>query len=137
VQDVSNPPAKCKREMTDFSSPSSGGDPRQPNYLPPAVRNPQLPTPAQDVEYRGSQRKPGSVPPAEDGAGLGRVIPPSLEQDVHWTEALQDAPPWLGSMVVHMLVLIIMGLMVVTLKHREDVPIQATIYGDSDKPGEQ
>jgi hypothetical protein len=123
--------------MTDFSSPSSGGDPRQPNYLPPAVRNPQLPTPAQDVEYRGSQRKPGSVPPAEDGAGLGRVIPPSLEQDVHWTEALQDAPPWLGSMVVHMLVLIIMGLMVVTLKHREDVPIQATIYGDSDKPGEQ
>src|SRR5262249_11502300 len=69
-------------------------------------------------------------------SSLNTIQPTPVPDEDHWTEALQDAPPWLGSLVIHMLVLIIMGLMVVTLKPATTVPIQA-IYGETEKPGEQ
>jgi hypothetical protein len=123
--------------MTDFGSPLPGGDAsRQASYLPPAVRNPQLPAVAQEGEYVDYQESTGISQPSFANMPLGHVRPSVIGQDEHWTEALQDAPPWLGSLVIHMLVLIIMGLMVVTLKAKKEVPIQA-IYGDTDKPGEQ
>jgi hypothetical protein len=58
-------------------------------------------------------------------------------EPLHWTETLQSAPPWLGSMVVHMMVLIFLGLIVVTAKKAsEEPPIQA-VYGEGDKLGQQ
>jgi hypothetical protein len=124
--------------MTDFSSPPPGGDPsRQPKYLPPAISNPQLPAAAHGNAYGNEQKSSTILEPNLANVPLGRIIEPTVvNQDEHWTEALQDAPPWLGSLVIHMLVLIIMGLMVVSLRTKKETPIQAT-YGDTDKPGEQ
>ena len=57
------------------------------------------------------------------------------QEPVHWTEALQGAPPWLGSMVIHMMVLIFLGLIVISAKKiTEDTPVQA-IFGE--QKGEQ
>jgi len=125
--------------MTDFSSPPPGGNPaRQPSYLPPAVRNPQLPATAQGNEPADYQTTASTAMSQPNLANmpLGRIQPAVVDDGDHWTEALQDAPPWLGSLVIHMLVLVIMGLMVVTLQSKKEVTIQA-IYGDTDKPGEQ
>jgi hypothetical protein len=124
--------------MTDPNSPLPDGNAsRQPSYLPPAIINPQLPAPVQRGDlgvYRAAS--PAILQPNSPGTSLGHLGPPVIDDGDHWTEALQEAPPWLGSLVIHMLVLIIMGLMVVTLNQKKDVPIQA-IYGDTEKPGEQ
>ncbi len=123
--------------MTDFSSPPPGGNAPRPGFLPPSVRNPQLPTPAQLDPHEQPYQSAGAMPqPQVADMPLGRIEPAVADDDGHWTEALQDAPPWLGSLVIHMMVLIFMGLMVVSLQKKSEVPIQA-IYGDTDKPGEQ
>jgi hypothetical protein len=123
--------------MTDFNSSSPGGNAsRQPNYLPPAIAKPQLPAVSQGDEFEPFQTSTAISQPNLANMPLGRIQPAVVGGNDEWTEALQSAPPWLGSLVIHMLVLIFMGLMVVTLKARKDVPIQA-IYGDTDKPGEQ
>src|SRR5207245_9702702 len=62
----------------------------------------------------------------------------SIEQEpINWFEALQGAPPWLGSMVVHMMVLIFLGLIVVTAKKVSEAPPIQAIYGEGDKLGQQ
>jgi hypothetical protein len=123
--------------MTDFSSPPPGGNAPRPGFLPPSVRNPQLPTPAQLDPHEQPYQSAAAMPqPQVADMPLGRIEPAVTDDDGHWTEALQDAPPWLGSLVIHMIVLIFMGLMVVSLQKKNEVPIQA-IYGDTDKPGEQ
>jgi hypothetical protein len=123
--------------MTDFSSPPPGGNaPRQPSFLPPSVRGSQLPTPAQrDPFEQPYQPSSSAAMPQSANIPVGRITT-VLDDGGHWSDALQDAPPWLGSLVIHMMVLIFMGLMVVSLQKKTEVPIQA-IYGDTEKPGDQ
>src|SRR5436190_22274371 len=86
----------------------------------------------------------GLAPSALPAAGViysGANQPPILDEErFNWSEALQSAPPWLVSMVLHMLVLICLGLMVASLnKEPSKVNIEA-VYGDdkfSDAIGDQ
>src|SRR5262245_24149783 len=57
---------------------------------------------------------------------------PGTDRDkADWTEVLQGAPPWLGSLVIHMMLLIFLGLMVATFREKKpDEAIQATVYGE-------
>jgi hypothetical protein len=124
--------------MMDPNSPQPGTPPpRQPTFLPPAVRSAQLPSVAQPDEYASpGGTSTGLSRPTVGNTAIGHVQPQITSDEDHWTEALQDAPPWLGSLVLHMLVLIIMGLMVVSLNNKKETPIQA-VYSDTDQPGEQ
>ena len=70
---------------------------------------------------------------ATSAAGViasGTHQPPVIDESrVDWIETLQGAPPWLVSLVIHMLVLICLGLMVASLKEVTKVNIEA-VYGD-------
>jgi len=56
--------------------------------------------------------------------------PETVDERLDWSEVLQGAPPWLGSLVVHMMLLIFLGLIVVSMKKASDEkPIEA-VYGE-------
>ncbi|HTQ39007.1 MAG TPA: prenyltransferase/squalene oxidase repeat-containing protein [Pirellulales bacterium] len=124
--------------MDSNSLPPDGNSARQ--YLPPAaISAPSAPVPA----HAGNYGLTSTAAPATSSHSnlanvpVGHLQPFQPHDDSgEWTEALQDAPPWLGSLVIHMVLLIAMGLMVVSLKSKEVVPIQA-IYGDTHQPGDQ
>src|SRR5262249_31248140 len=65
--------------------------------------------------------------------------PPAVIDDqddrLDWAEVLQGAPPWLGSLVVHMMLLIFLGLIVVTMKKASDDKPIGAVFGE--QPGGQ
>src|SRR6476659_6759740 len=99
-------------------------DPSQPDprdyssgrgYLTPVA---PLPEPSELV----SAPRPRSV-------AVPERPPERVAERLDWSEVLQGAPPWLGSLVVHMMLLIFLGLIVVSIKKASDEkPIEA-VYG--------
>jgi len=100
-------------------------DPSQPDprdyssgrgYLTPVA---PLPEPSELV----SAPRPRSV-------AVPERPPATVDERLDWSEVLQGAPPWLGSLVVHMMLLIFLGLIVVSIKKASDEkPIEA-VYGE-------
>ena len=59
----------------------------------------------------------------------------TVDERLDWSEVLQGAPPWLGSLVVHMMLLIFLGLIVVSIKKVSDDKTMEATYGE--KLGDQ
>src|SRR5262245_893166 len=106
-------------------------DPSQPDprdyssgrgYLTPVA---PLPEPSELV----------SAPRPTAMAAVHERPPQTVDERLDWSEVLQGAPPWLGSLVVHMMLLIFLGLIVVSIKKSTDDKSMEATYGE--KLGDQ
>ena len=106
-------------------------DPTQPDprdyssgrgYLSQAA---PLPAPSELI----AAPRPSVVP--QPGQRPGQLIQRPEDERLEWSEVLQGAPPWLGSLVVHMMLLIFLGLIVVSIKKadKDEKPIEA-VFGE-------
>src|SRR5262245_19473771 len=79
-----------------------------------------LPAPSEQI----TAPRPPAVPP---GSRPGQLIQRREYERLDLSEDLQGDAPWLGSLVVHMILLIFLGLIVVSIKKASDEkPIEAT-----------
>ena len=113
--------------MSQPNSQTPSGYAQGPSALLPQAALPAAP----QLPAVGRNGLATSALPAAGIIPIGADQPPILDEErFNWSEALQSAPPWLVSMVLHMLVLICLGLMVASLnKEPSKVNIEA-VYGD-------
>jgi hypothetical protein len=118
-------------KVPDASAPAVKPIPARPIGTQPSglVAYGATPLPTQPIAARPIATPARPVPAATTGdAGEERVLEDGAEDDPV-DVAARFAPPWLLSMVVHMLLLIIMGLWV-TVTFKDDPPlIEMDVYG--------
>ncbi len=111
--------------MSEPNSSTPSFSPGHSALLPQAALPAAPPAPAM-----GRAVLPAVATSAAGVIASGANQPPVIDESrVDWIETLQGAPPWLVSLVIHMLVLICLGLMVASLKEVTKVNIEA-VYGD-------
>jgi len=129
------------------SFPASDGQQPGSRSLPQAQSLPQAaplnqasaakPQPTRAQPLKSEPLKPGGARPvvvAKDGSATGiqqRVEDAEMEVDVA-EAALRNAPPWLVSAAVHMVLLIILALLVVATQGDHQIFLQSTPTEDED-----